>query len=834
MTGFEGTPLYRCLMPLIRRIAVAAALAVGAGALGLGVAVPADAGSREVYPVPANGIFTVRGHGWGHGHGMSQYGAYGAAKVKGMTYQQILAFYYPHTALVGQPLATTVKVLLHGTTSGRLVVTPHGAAKLIASTSADGVPDCDLPDSLDDGTGGGGKTAVAQWRARVVSTPEGTRVRLQASADGDTWTTHPKVDGCDPAWSKPLDGSITFDGGKVTNLVRSTGVAAYRGTLRAAFNGTRIFVVNVVRLDDYLLSVVPSEMPASWSPAALQAQAVAARTYASYEIAHPKNKPYYDVFDDTRDQVYGGKAHEAGSTTAAVKATQDPKTQTSAVLHDAKGSPAFTQFSSSDGGWTVDGGQAYLPAQRDPYDGLVPSSVHTWSATVSAASIEHAYGSQIGDLRAVVVTDRDGNGQWGGRITEIQVVGDDGRLTLSGSTFRYAFGLRSEWFRVVLPPARPTQVTATVSSGVATVGWQPPPARSGVAPVTGYRVELRPGGLSARVDRDARTATIAGLEPSTDYVASVVALSKSGPGRSALVTTKVHRIAGTDRVTTAVAASRVTFGAGKAKAVVLVRRSGAVSNAFTAAPLAGATHAPVLLTARKSVPPPTQAEIQRVLPPGGIVYLLGPPTVIDEQVRMSLRALGYHAVRKDGATPAAVARGVARTVGRMHAVTRAFEVDADDASAAWVAGAAAAARHGVVLLTDGGSLPPETATWLAHHKDVKRFAVGGAAASADPSATAFTGADAGEVAVAVAQRFFTKARRAAVVSPGQLAAGIASAGKLAVSRGPLLYASGAALSQSTASYLSSVRTSVRRVDLVGSQLPYDDVESGVQKALLGR
>ena len=59
--------------------------------------------------------------------------------------------------------------------------------------------------------------------------------------------------------------SFTFDGsGDVTNLVRTTGVVAYRGALRAAFTGDHIFVVNVVKLDSYLLSVVPSEMPASW------------------------------------------------------------------------------------------------------------------------------------------------------------------------------------------------------------------------------------------------------------------------------------------------------------------------------------------------------------------------------------------------------------------------------------------------------------------------------------------------------------------------------------------------------------------------------------------
>jgi SpoIID/LytB domain protein len=270
-------------------------------------------------------------------------------------------------------------------------------------------------------------------------------------------------------------------------------VSAYRGSLRAAFTGTHIYVVNVVPLDSYLQSVVPSEMPSSWSPAALQAQSVAARTYASYEIAHPKNKHYYDVYDDTRDQVYSGKAHEAASTNAAVKATENPKAQTGDVLVDADGHPAFTQFSSSDGGWTVSGGQSYLPAQRDPYDGLVPSSVHSWATSVSARAIQQAYGGQLGSLRALVVTGRDGNGQWGGRITALTLRGSSGSVDLTGSEFRYAFGLRSEWFQVILPPGSPTEVTAETASGTATVGWEPPAVQKGVAAVRGYRAVLQPG-----------------------------------------------------------------------------------------------------------------------------------------------------------------------------------------------------------------------------------------------------------------------------------------------------------------------------------------------------
>ena len=799
----------------IRRTSAVAALAVLAGALGLGVATPAGARSDQVFRVPPNGVFTLRGHGWGHGHGMSQYGAYGAAKVRGLTYQQIVDFYYPHTTLAGTPLSTNVRVLLHSTSTTTLVVAPRGAAKLTAMTSVDGVPDCVLPDSVD-----GGKTSVAQWRARVVDTADGTRLQLQPSSDGGTWTRHPAVDGCDPAWSKPLDGNITFAGGNAINLVRDTGVAAYRGSLRAAFTGTHIYVVNVLPLDSYLYSVVPSEMPSSWSPAALEAQAVAARTYASYEITHPKNKHYYDVYDDTRDQVYSGKGHEAASTTAAVKATEDAEAQTADILVDGDGHPAFTQFSSSDGGWTVNGGQPYLPAQQDPYDGLVPSSVHSWATSVSAQAIQQAYGAQIGRLQALVVTGRDGNGQWGGRITTLTLRGSSGSVDLTGSEFRYAFGLRSEWFQVILPPGPPTEVTAQRSADTATVGWQPPAAQDGVAPVRGYRVVLQPGGLSTKVDKDARIATVSGLSSGVDYTASVTPLSSSGPGSASTVTTKVQRIQGASRVATAVATSTETFGNATARGVVLVRGKGALADSFAAAPLAAALHGPVLLTKRGSVPSATVTEIKRVLPPGGTVYLLGPVTVISDSVRTALRNLGYHVVRRDGATPAGVARSVARTVAKTVNVKKAFEVDVTDATSAWVAGAAAAHKHGVVLLVQNGAPAPETTAWLKRHGDVKPVPVGGA--------------DAAAVAASVAQRYFASPAHAAVVSSGQTIAGLSAAFRLAVIGGPLLYADATALPAATSSYVSGARATLRGVDLVGDGLPYDDVESDTQAALLGR
>jgi hypothetical protein len=146
----------------------------------------------------------------------------------------------------------------------------------------------------------------------------------------------------------------------------------------------------------------------------------------------------------------------------------------------------------------------------------------------------------------------------------------------------------------------------------------------------------------------------------------------------------------------------------------------------------------------------------------------------------------------------------------------------------------AAHKHGVVLLTVKGAQAPETIAWLRGHPKVTRIAVGAAAAAADPSARAVTGAAPSDVAAAAAARWFAAPRLAAVVSPTSPVSGLVAAARLAVGRGPLLYADPAALPATAASYLSKVSSALHRVDLVGDSMPYDDVESDTQAALLGR
>ena len=136
-----------------------------------------------------------------------------------------------------------------------------------------------------------------------------------------------------PATAKPGEGFLKING------------LRYRGDLKIYNRGGKLAVVNVVGLQSYLYSVVPREMPSSWPLEALKAQAVAARGYA----VRAARASWYDIYDDTKDQVYGGLDYGSGEdpgSTAAVKATAGE------VLKYG-GDVISAYFSSSNGGRTA-------------------------------------------------------------------------------------------------------------------------------------------------------------------------------------------------------------------------------------------------------------------------------------------------------------------------------------------------------------------------------------------------------------------------------------------------------------------------------------------------
>ena len=235
-------------------------------------------------------------------------------------------------------------------------------------------------------------------------------------------------------------------------LVTPTGRVAYRGRLRAVpvkSGSPARDTVNATSLENYVKGVVPREMPATWSPEAVQAQSVAARTYAAYERAHPLTSRY-QICDTTSCQVYGGVTSEHPASNRAVNATRRE-------IRTYRGDPAFTQFSSSNGGWARRARCPTCPRRRIPTT-AGPEPQPLLDDQDHRLRIESVF-PRIGNLRKIVVTRRDGNGQWGGRVGAIRLVGSAASVTVSGDTFRFALGLKSQWvtFEVekALSPAAP-------------------------------------------------------------------------------------------------------------------------------------------------------------------------------------------------------------------------------------------------------------------------------------------------------------------------------------------------------------------------------------------
>jgi SpoIID/LytB domain protein len=389
------------------------------------VATASTAAADHTYYVPVTKMWTVNGHGYGHGRGLSQYGAEGAA-LRGLHYRRILSFYYPGTSL--HRAHGRMRVLITADTTSDLQVRPHRGLAVRDLRKGDSWR---LPV----------RRSIARWR--LLPTRNGrTAVQLQNSRGWHRW--------------RPPTGRATFAGdaqfsasGPVKLLVPGgSDVVAkrYRGALRLVrpyAGATTRDTVNVLRLDDYVKGVVPYEMPASWRRQALRAQAVAARSYAVWQRRQNAGR-YYQICDTTACQVYGGVGAEQASSNAAVR-------ETARRILTFKGVPAFTEFSASSGGWTASGGSAYLPAKRDRFDGFAGNSVHDWTTRVSTRSLESSH-PEIGRLIDVRVTRRDGYGSWNGRVEQMVLEGSSGRAYLTGDDFRWQYGLRSTWFTFAPTP----------------------------------------------------------------------------------------------------------------------------------------------------------------------------------------------------------------------------------------------------------------------------------------------------------------------------------------------------------------------------------------------
>lgn len=336
------------------------------------------------------GGFVVTGHGFGHGVGLSQWGAYGFAK-QGRAYREIATHYFKGTKVGTTRGSRAVRVLL-GTRDGSVAFT---RGKRACGT--------DLKPS---------RTYVASRR--------GGNVRLQTAGGR-------KLSGCGAKLVAKGAGPISIDG-----------EGRFRGDLVAQVDGGVLYVVNQLGLDDYIQGVLPNEMPASWPLDALRAQALAARSYA---LATEAGGGIFDQYDDTRSQVYGGLGSETPETNRAVR-----KSRLQVLRYQGDVIPAY--FSSSSGGRTenVEFGfpgatpQPYLKSVRDPFNDASPD--HDWRERISRGRMESLLsGLFSGRLKEIRVLKTGVTP----RIVAARVVGSRGSSKISGPDLRARLGLRSTW-----------------------------------------------------------------------------------------------------------------------------------------------------------------------------------------------------------------------------------------------------------------------------------------------------------------------------------------------------------------------------------------------------
>jgi SpoIID/LytB domain protein len=385
---------------------------------------------------------TFYGKGWGHGIGLSQWGAQGWAQGAAgprLHGEEILAKYFPGADLVSRPEAPPFRVLISAPSNGCVGRTIFDSARMSSEGGMRLVSDAD-PAIVYARTAPGQTLRASRSGAAVVVTDEWSRRVVYAGRDAVRVVPRQSWD--------PI--SIAEKG------------LSYRGDLWLRMAGGSLTVVNVVSPDDYVRGVLAEEMLPFWEIEALRAQAVTARTYAAWKQSSASDREW-DVRDDTSDQCYGGHSAET-------ERTNDAAGSTAGQFLFYGGEPIRAMFSSADGGatenpgcvfnairvgdtWGCAEGWSYLASVPDPaelaaYDKRGPNPyAEVWSEHFSGAEIRAQilvdYGVDIGQFVSMAL-----NQSPGGRPISVIVRGSRRSVDLNGDQFlRRTLGLASTMVR---------------------------------------------------------------------------------------------------------------------------------------------------------------------------------------------------------------------------------------------------------------------------------------------------------------------------------------------------------------------------------------------------
>ena len=489
------------------------ALGAGLAAIGLLCLAPL-APARAAVPV-----LVLDGTGYGHGVGLSQWGAEYLART-GKPVEQILATFYPGAGL-GQA-SGPVRVAVHRPASSTTTLTFPQGGEVRSAYQGDQAPGFpvrvgpggrvritfDGAYRVDTVVAGQSRSAATPYQQDpcpllgVCSPPTTAPAPTTTTTTAPPSTTQPPSDGgpppgqpspspgggaapagsaasAGPVWAVPAGGGVTT----VDERARS-----YRGVVEATGGGA-LRLVNHVGVEEYLRGM--AEVPRTWPAAAIQAQAVAARTYALRAMQSGA-----ELCDDARCQVYVGRTAESASQDAAVAATAKRVLTYGGALAaavysaDAGGVSATTL----EGFGTPDGVYPYLTTVRYETDNPLP-----WHLEVALSDV-------AGRLRypGTLTGARVGDVGPSGRALTMVLEGSAGEVAVEGIRFARALGLRS------------TRFTAAAASADAA----PPPP-----PASEEAIQALPDEVGSVTARPARPRTLVGMDRGAPTAPSPAAVS---------------------------------------------------------------------------------------------------------------------------------------------------------------------------------------------------------------------------------------------------------------------------------------------------------------------
>jgi SpoIID/LytB domain protein len=378
-----------------------------------------------------SGSLAFYGRGYGHGVGLSQYGARGRA-MAGQDATTILAHYYAGTTAgtIGTSAQIRVLVLSKWQAAPTSPLVVYGRAK---PWTIDGI-DATFP-----------ADAKLTLRPTIATTDTGTSVawRLRIVLDGIVYL--------DRTMNHSFRLRAPTVGGRLQLASKPSSFDTYRSVLKVfpSLTAPTVSVVNELRLESYLRGVVPAEMPYTWPGAALQAQSIIARSYAARRLRPDTGS--YDIGDDSRTQVYRGILAERSTTNAAIL-------QTAGVVLKNDGSIANTLYHSTGGAGTENNENVFVTATGEvvatpvtylrgsddragdgtSYDAGSPFATwHTASYTVAQLSSWLATDSRtkVGTLTALDLSNRGVSG----RLISVTLVGTTATKKVSADVFRSVF-----------------------------------------------------------------------------------------------------------------------------------------------------------------------------------------------------------------------------------------------------------------------------------------------------------------------------------------------------------------------------------------------------------